>query len=59
MVADEVLHLTIEELGDRIRARRLSPVELTESYLARLKSQIPNSKSQRLARSVRARGERD
>jgi aspartyl-tRNA(Asn)/glutamyl-tRNA(Gln) amidotransferase subunit A len=35
MVSDDVLYLSVRELGDRIRTRRLSPVELTESYLAR------------------------
>jgi aspartyl-tRNA(Asn)/glutamyl-tRNA(Gln) amidotransferase subunit A len=36
MVADDVLYLTVAELGARIRARTLSPVELTDSYLARI-----------------------
>lgn len=35
MIGDEVLYLTVRELGERIRARKLSPVELTEAYLAR------------------------
>src|SRR5919201_39570 len=35
MVAEEVLYLSVAELGPMIRERKLSPVELTESYLAR------------------------
>jgi aspartyl-tRNA(Asn)/glutamyl-tRNA(Gln) amidotransferase subunit A len=35
MVGDDVLYLTVRELGERIRTKQLSPVELTESYLAR------------------------
>jgi aspartyl-tRNA(Asn)/glutamyl-tRNA(Gln) amidotransferase subunit A len=35
MVGEDVLYLTVRELGDRIRTKQLSPVELTESYLAR------------------------
>jgi aspartyl-tRNA(Asn)/glutamyl-tRNA(Gln) amidotransferase subunit A len=35
MIGDDVLYLTVRELGDRIRARSLSPVDLTEAYLAR------------------------
>ncbi|PYU78009.1 MAG: amidase, partial [Acidobacteria bacterium] len=35
MLSEETLFLSLRELGDRIRARQLSPVELTESYLAR------------------------
>jgi len=36
MVGPDVLYLTVAELADRIRTRRLSPVELTDSYLARI-----------------------
>ncbi len=35
MIGEDVLFLTVRELGERIRTRRLSPVELTEAYLAR------------------------
>lgn len=35
MLSDDVLYLTVRELGRRIRAKQISPVELTESYLAR------------------------
>ena len=35
MLGDDVLYLTVRELGDRIRTKQISPVELTESYLAR------------------------
>jgi aspartyl-tRNA(Asn)/glutamyl-tRNA(Gln) amidotransferase subunit A len=34
-ISEEVLYLTVRELGERIRTRQLSPVELTEAYLAR------------------------
>jgi aspartyl-tRNA(Asn)/glutamyl-tRNA(Gln) amidotransferase subunit A len=36
MVGEDVLYLTVSELSDRIRSRHLSPVELTEGYLARI-----------------------
>lgn len=36
MVAEDVLHQSAAELGQLMRGRRLSPVELTESYLARI-----------------------
>ena len=35
MLGDDVLYLTVRELGDRIRTKQISPIELTESYLAR------------------------
>ena len=35
MLSDDVLYLTVRELGERIRAKQISPVELTESYLDR------------------------
>jgi len=35
MLGEDVLYLSVRELGDRIRKRSLSPVELTESYLER------------------------
>src|SRR5215468_5012775 len=35
MVSEDVLFLSVTELSRRIRARQLSPVELTESYLER------------------------
>ena len=35
MIAEEVLYLTVGELADRIRTKKLSPVELTEAYLRR------------------------
>jgi len=37
MLPEDVLYLPIRELSQRIRARRLSPVELTQSYLERSK----------------------
>ena len=36
MITDDVLYLTIAELSERIRARTVSPVELTNAYLARI-----------------------
>lgn len=35
MLGEDVLYLTVRELGNQIRQREISPVELTESYLAR------------------------
>jgi aspartyl-tRNA(Asn)/glutamyl-tRNA(Gln) amidotransferase subunit A len=35
VVSEDILFLSIRELGERIRARKLSPVELTEGYLER------------------------
>ncbi|HWT01851.1 MAG TPA: amidase [Pyrinomonadaceae bacterium] len=38
MLPDDILFSSVTELGALIRARRVSPVELTESYLARLET---------------------
>src|SRR5216684_717201 len=35
MLGEDILYLPVRELGKRIKSRTLSPVELTESYLAR------------------------
>lgn len=35
MLSEDLLYLTVRELGDRIREGKLSPVELAESYLER------------------------
>jgi len=35
MIGEDVLYLSVRELGERIRNRQLSPVELTEAYLDR------------------------
>src|SRR5215831_18476733 len=35
MLSEDILFLSVTELAKRIRARQLSPVELTESYLDR------------------------
>jgi len=35
MLSEETLFLPVSELSQRIRSKRLSPVELTESYLER------------------------
>ncbi|MGB6624783.1 MAG: amidase [Candidatus Acidiferrales bacterium] len=37
MLSEDVLYLPIRELGERIRTQKISPVELTESYLDRSK----------------------
>jgi len=37
MYVEEVLYLSIHELGERLRAGAMSPVELTQSYLERAK----------------------
>ncbi len=37
MLAEDVLFLSVRELGERIRTRKLSPIELAESYLHRSK----------------------
>lgn len=41
MLGEDVLYLSVRELGDQMRARKISPVELTESYLARSESLGP------------------
>src|SRR5690242_1552061 len=41
MLNEDILFLSVTELGKRIRARQLSPVELTESYLDRSRSLGP------------------
>ncbi len=41
MLGEDILYLSVRELGDQIRARKISPVELTESYLARSESLGP------------------
>jgi len=35
MLKEDILYLPVRELGRRIRTKQISPVELTESYLAR------------------------
>jgi aspartyl-tRNA(Asn)/glutamyl-tRNA(Gln) amidotransferase subunit A len=40
-LGEDVLGLTVAELGSRIRARSLSPVELTEGYLDRIHRYAP------------------
>ncbi|HEV2022747.1 MAG TPA: amidase [Terriglobales bacterium] len=35
LYSDDILYLSVRELGQRIRARKLSPVKLAESYLER------------------------
>src|SRR3954449_6049836 len=38
MLSEDILFLSVTELSKRIQARKLSPVELTESYLDRSRS---------------------
>ena len=37
MLGEEVLHQSLSELAPQIRARKISPAELTESYLQRIR----------------------
>lgn len=37
MLGEEILYLSTRDLAERIRARKISPVELTQSYLERSK----------------------
>src|SRR5713101_4415023 len=41
MLSDDILYLSVHELGEQIRSRKISPVELTESCLARLEKLGP------------------
>src|ERR687885_1647066 len=41
MLTDDIYFASITELGAQLRARKLSPVELTEGYLARLEKYGP------------------
>ncbi|HVA17605.1 MAG TPA: amidase family protein, partial [Candidatus Dormibacteraeota bacterium] len=41
MLGEDILYLPIRELGKRIRSREISPIELTESYIARSKRLAP------------------
>jgi aspartyl-tRNA(Asn)/glutamyl-tRNA(Gln) amidotransferase subunit A len=38
MIGEDVLYLTVRELGERIRTKKLSPVELATAYLKRSES---------------------
>ena len=38
MLSEDILYLSVRELGERLRSRNLSPVELAESYLKRSES---------------------
>jgi aspartyl-tRNA(Asn)/glutamyl-tRNA(Gln) amidotransferase subunit A len=40
-VTDDVLFLSVRELGDQIRSRKLSPVDLADAYLARAEKLNP------------------
>jgi len=41
MLSEDILYLSVQELSTQIHARKISPVELTESYLARLEKLGP------------------
>ena len=41
MLSDDILYMTVSELGPQIRRKKIRPVELTESYLARLEKLGP------------------
>jgi len=41
MPSDDVLYMSIRDLGSQIKARKIRPVQLTESYLARLQKFAP------------------
>lgn len=41
MLSDDILYLSVHELGVQILAKKISPVDLTESYLARLEKLGP------------------
>jgi aspartyl-tRNA(Asn)/glutamyl-tRNA(Gln) amidotransferase subunit A len=41
MLSDDILYLSVRELGTQLKARKISAVELTESYLARLEKLGP------------------
>src|SRR5437762_14099298 len=41
MLAEDVLYKTVAELAKMLRARQVSPVELTRAYLARIESLNP------------------
>ena len=41
MISEDILYLSVAELGLRIQARKLSPVELTEAYLERSRKYGP------------------
>jgi aspartyl-tRNA(Asn)/glutamyl-tRNA(Gln) amidotransferase subunit A len=40
-IGEDVLYATVSDLASRIKAKRLSPVELTEAYLARIDTLDP------------------
>ncbi len=41
MITEDVLYLSVRELGERTHARKLSPVQLTEAYLERTRKYGP------------------
>ena len=64
MLGEDVLYLSATELGARMKARQVSPVELTEAYLARIDRLAPKlnafvtvTKDRALAQARRAEQE--
>ena len=57
MIGDDVLYLTVRELGNRIRTRKLSPIELTAAYLARSEKLGPRLNAYATLTRERALGE--
>src|SRR6266849_1203540 len=45
MLSEQVLYLSVGELSKRIQSKQISPVELTESYLARSEALVPKLKA--------------
>jgi len=41
VLSEDILYLSVRELGERIRGETISPVELAESFLARSESLGP------------------
>src|SRR5262245_61110987 len=64
MLGDDVLYASALELGRKLQARQFSPVELVESYLARIEKLDPTlhafvtvDRERALAQARRAEGE--
>lgn len=64
MIGEDVLYLTVTELAERIRSRKLSPVELTEAYLrrgetigSRLNAYATLTRERAMAEAKKAEGE--
>ena len=57
MIGDDILYLTVRELGERIRTRKLSPIDLTDAYLARSEKIGPRLNAYATLTVERARAE--